>query len=522
MKKITSTNIKLENKRLSRRKVVSLFGLGLLATQFQFGCKNDLKVLSDLEKQNIHYLTLSEVAEHIKSKKITSEELTQLLLNRIKAIDGKLNGYITIMGKEALVQARALDKELAAGKYRGPLHGVPLGIKDLLYTTNAPTTASHKFNANFMATFNATVVDKLYNAGAVILGKLNLTEGAMCNYNNISKIPKNPWGEDLWTGVSSSGSGVATAAGLCYGSIGSDTGGSIRTPSVANGIVGLKPTYGLVSTYGVFPLSISLDHIGPMTRSTLDAAIMLEAIAGYDANDSNSLKQNKLDLTSSIKDGIKGLRIGIDHDFVNKDVDPKLAASIELATKKMEELGATVVQFKMPANRQERNQMWRVITSKEAYEANKKTYPSSKNDYSLGFGEFLEFGMNVTDVQYNNAIVFQQNFKAEFRKLLSEVDAFVSPAGGVAKGVTDKMWRANASEDVVFKFKNELDLDFGKPANLAGIPTLTMPCGKAEGGMPPPGFQLMGAALTEATLCKIGYAYEQATQWHLQHPEITI
>jgi amidase len=258
MKKITSTNIKLENKRLSRRKVVSLFGLGLLATQFQFACKNDVIALSDLEKQNIHYLTLSEVAELIKSKKITSEELTQLLLNRIKAIDGKLNGYITIMGKEALVQARALDKELAAGKYRGPLHGVPLGIKDLLYTTNAPTTASHKFNANFMATFNATVVDKLYNSGAVILGKLNLTEGAMCNYNNISKIPKNPWGEDLWTGVSSSGSGVATAAGLCYGSIGSDTGGSIRTPSVANGIVGLKPTYGLVSTYGVFPLSISL------------------------------------------------------------------------------------------------------------------------------------------------------------------------------------------------------------------------------------------------------------------------
>ncbi len=249
---------------------------------------------------------------------------------------------------------------------------------------------------------------------------------------------------------------------------------------------------------------------------------MLEAIAGYDVNDSNSLQQKKLDLTSSIKDGIQGLRIGIDHDFVNKGVDPKLAASIELATLKMEELGATVVQFKMPANRQERNQMWRVITSKEAYDANKKTYPSRKDEYSLGFGEFLEFGMNVTDVQYKNAIVFQQNFKAEFRKLLSEVDAFVSPAGGVAKGVTDKMWRANASEDVVFKFKNELDLDFGKPANLAGIPTLTMPCGKAEGGMPPPGFQLMGAALTEATLCKIGYAYEQATQWHLQHPEITI
>jgi amidase len=424
------------------------------------------------------------------------------------------------MGKEALVQARALDKELAAGKYRGPLHGVPIGIKDLLYTTNAPTTASHSFKANFMATYNATVVEKLYSAGAVILGKLNLTEGAMCNYNSTSKIPKNPWGEDLWTGVSSSGSGVATAAGLCFGSIGSDTGGSIRTPSMANGIVGLKPTYGMVSTYGVLPLSIRLDHIGPMTRSTLDAAIMLEAIAGYDVNDPNSITQTKLNLVSSIDKGIRGLRIGIDPDYVKTDVDPKLAAAIELATKKMEELGATIVEVKMPGDRNERGQMWWTIASKEAYEANKNTYPSRKAEYSLGFGDFLEFGMKVKDEEFKKAIEYQQNFKTEFRKLLAEVDAFVAPAGGMAKGVTEKMWRANDSEDVVFQFNAELDLNFGNPANLAGIPTLTMPCGKAEGGMPPPGFQIMSSALTEATLCRIGYAYEQATKWHLQHPNI--
>ena len=520
MKNILDSNGQIDTKKLSRRKVVSLLGLGIIATQFPFACKNGTITLSDLEKQGIHYLTLSEVSELIKSRKISSEELTQLMLNRIDAIDGKLNSYIMIMGKDALVQARALDKELAEGKYRGPLHGVPLGVKDLLYTTNAPTTASHSFYANFIASYNATVVDKLYNAGAVILGKLNLTEGAMCGYNNISKIPINPWGEDLWTGISSSGSGVATAAGLCFGSIGSDTGGSIRTPSVANGIVGLKPTYGLVSTYGVFPLSISLDHIGPMTRSTLDAAIMLEAIAGYDANDPNSLHQDKLDLVTSIDKGIKGLRIGIDHDFVNTDVDLKLAASIELATKKMEELGATIVPFKMLSTREERKENWRIITFKEAYVANKTTYPSKKSEYGLDFGEDLEFGMNVTDVQYKKAKEFQQNFKTEFRKLLLEVDAFVSPAGGMAKGVTDTMWRAKSSENVCTTFKNELDLHFGNPANLAGIPTLTLPCGKAEGGMAPPGFQLMGAALTEAMLCRIGYAYEQATQWHLQHPEI--
>ena len=515
-----NVNRQFGKQKLSRRKAAGLLGLGILATQFPFACTSGTPKLSDLEKQSLHYLTLTEVAALIKSKQISSEELTQLMLDRIAAIDSKLNSYITIMSEDALITARVLDKELAIGKYRGPLHGVPIGVKDLLYTTNAPTTGSHSFNTNFIATYNATVVDKLNNAGAVILGKLNLTEGAMGNYNTSSKIPKNPWGEDLWTGMSSTGSGVATAAGLCFGSIGSDTGGSIRFPSVANGIVGLKPTYGLVSKYGVFALSESLDHIGPMTRSTLDAAVMLEAIAGYDANDPNSLQENKIDISSSIKDGIKGLLIGIDHDYVSADVDPTLVSSIETAVKKLEELGATIVPFKMPDNQKERDDMWWIIVSREAYEANKTTFPSRKNEYGFGFAEFLEFGMNVTEDQYELAKQFHQKFKTEFRKLLSEVDALVAPAAGMAKGVNDNMWRAKSTEDVVANFHEEMDLHFGNPANLAGIPSLTLPCGKAENGFPPPGFQLMAAPLMEATLCRIGYAYEQATGWYLQHPPI--
>jgi len=506
--------------KLSRRKAVGLLCLGVLATQFPLACTSKPSKLSDLEKQSLHYLTLTEVAELIKSKRISSEELTQIMLNRIAALDGKLNSYITVMNEAALAAARSLDKELAEGKYRGPLHGVPIGVKDLLYTTNAPTTASHSFNSNFIATHNATVVDKLLSAGAVILGKLNLTEGAMGGYNSSSKIPKNPWGADLWTGVSSSGSGVATAAGLCFASIGSDTGGSIRFPSVANGIVGLKPTYGLVSKYGVMPLSESLDHIGPMTRSILDAAVMLEAIAGYDANDPNSLQENKINISASIKDGIKGLRIGIDHDYVNTDVDPKLVASIDAAVKKLEELGATIVPFKMPDNRKERDDAWWIICCKEAYEANKNTYPSRKAEYGNCFAEFLEMGFNVTKDQYKQALQFREEFKGEFRKLLSEVDALVAPAGGMAKGVNDTMWQAKMSENVIGIYGDALDLHFGNPADIAGIPSLTLPCGKAEGGLPPPGFQLMGSPLTESILCRIGYSYEQATEWHKQQPDI--
>ena len=168
--------------------------MGIFATQFPLDGNGNTMNFSELDREKLHFYTLSEIAALIKSRKISSLELTQLILNRIEKLDGKLNSYITVMGKDALKQARALDKELAAGKYRGPLHGVPIGIKDLLYTTNAPTTASHAFKANFMAPYNATVVDKLYSAGAVIVGKLNLTEGAMVNYNSTSKIPKNPWG----------------------------------------------------------------------------------------------------------------------------------------------------------------------------------------------------------------------------------------------------------------------------------------------------------------------------------------
>ena len=506
---------------ISRRKAVGLLGFGILAAQFPFACTSGKEKLSDVEKQSLHYLTLAEVAELIKSGRISSEEVTEIILNRIAALDAKLNSYITVMSESALNTARMLDKELAAGKYRGSLHGVPIGIKDLLFTTNAPTSMGHSFLKNFMAPYNATLVDKLQNAGAVIVGKLNQTEGAMGGYSDAFKVPRNPWGEDLWTGVSSSGSGSATAAGLCFGSIGSDTGGSIRFPSVANGIVGLKPTYGLVSKYGAMTLSDSLDHLGPMTRSTLDAAIMLDAMAGYDENDPHSLQtETKMSAVASIKEGMKGMRIGIDHDYAKDGVDPKLSAAIENAVEKMKELGAVIVPFKMPGNQQEMQDAWFQIASKEALDANKETFPSQKSEYGNYFAGFLEIGSSVTPEQYQHALQLKENFKNEFRNSLSQVDAFVAPAGGMCKGVNDNLWRAKFGEDVIAKFNEDLDLQFGGPADLAGIPALTMPCGKAEDGFPPYGFQLMGGALTEATLLRIGYAYEQATEWHTQHPSL--
>lgn len=519
MRNINETNW-FPRQKMPRRKAINLIGLSALSFWIPYSCTSQKSRLSSFELQSLHYKTLSEVAEWIRTKKITSEELTQIMLDRIAAMDNRLHSYITVMGKDALTNAKALDKELAEGKYRGPLHGVPVGVKDLLYTTNAPTTGGHLFKANFTPSYNATVVDRLHNAGAVILGKLNLTEGATGGYNSTMPIPKNPWGEDLWTGLSSSGSGVATAAGLCFGSIGTDTGGSIRFPSFANGIVGLKPTYGLVSRYGVLTFADSLDHVGPLCRSVMDAALMLEAIAGFDPNDPTSLPGKAPNISAGISKEIKGLKIGVDHQYISKGVEPALASAIETAVRKMEELGATIVPFQLPTTEKEHGDAWFTIATREAYEAHKATYPLKKSEYGKYIADFLEIGSHVTEEQYKKARQFQKDFSDKFRTALSSVNAFAAPACGMVKGVTEQLWRANMSEGLIAHFSEQLNFRFADAADLAGIPSLTLPCGKAENGMPPPGFQLMGGALTEATLCRIGYAYEEATGWSKQHPVI--
>ena len=338
----------------TRRVFLSQLTIGGLATLLPVACGTQQSKVAEpvasvaSANDSWHYKTIMEISEQIKSQKISSVALTQHLLDRIETLDGRLHSYITVMKSAALDRAKALDKELESGAYRGPLHGVPIAVKDLCYTKGVATTGGLKRLRNFKPEYDATVVSKLEAAGAIVLGKLNLTEGAMVGYHGDYKIPVNPWGEDLWAGVSSSGSGVATAAGLCFGSLGTDTGGSIRFPSMANGIVGLKPSYGLVSLYGVLPLAESLDHVGPMTRSVADAAIMLQAMAGKDANDPTSLAEPVPDMLKDIDKGVVGLRIGFDREYALNGVDAGLARAIEEAVALLEDLGAEIVEFKVP------------------------------------------------------------------------------------------------------------------------------------------------------------------------------
>src|SRR5271154_6675129 len=273
---------------------------------------------------DLAYESLTTVSDLIRRRRLSSAELTGAILQRITKLNGQYGAYATVLPERALERAKAADAEIARGLWRGPLHGVPIAVKDLCYTTFAPTCAGTTIFKAFTPSFNATVVERLEDGGAVILGKLQMTEGAYTSHHPEVPAPLNPWNTDYWVGSSSTGSGVATSAGLCYGSLGSDTGGSIRFPSATCGLTRIKPTPGRVSRFGVFPLADSLDHVGPMTRSAADAAAILGVIAGADPNDPTALQAPVPNYLAGIGDGVRGLRIGVDRKYTQEGIDPQV------------------------------------------------------------------------------------------------------------------------------------------------------------------------------------------------------
>jgi amidase len=328
----------------------------------------------------LHYSSLADVARLIAARELPSTDLTRRLIDRIAAVDGRLQSYVTLMPDRAIASARRADAEIRAGRYRGPLHGVPIAVKDLCYTRGVRTMAGAKVLADFIPDFDATVVARLEAAGAVILGKLVLCEGAYGPYFPGFQVPVNPWDATRWSGVSSSGSGVATAAGLCFASVGTDTGGSIRYPSAANGCVGLKPTYGRVSRHGVFALAASMDHVGPMTRTVEDAAILFEAMAGPDANDPTALTDPVPPVRTELARGIAGLRVGFDRRYATDNVDADVARAMEEVLAVLTGLGATVVAVTMP-DVSKVGGAWIDVCGVEALAAHARTFPSRASDY---------------------------------------------------------------------------------------------------------------------------------------------
>ena len=467
-----------------------------------------------MDNQALCNLSLHELSDQLRTAKVSSSEATRAILDRIRA-HRDLNAYIAVMEESALRAASQADAEIRADRYRGPLHGVPVAVKDLCWTKGVATTCASKVLRDWIPDSSATVVERLEAAGAVIVGKLNLTEFAVAWYHPELPVPQNPWGAKLWPGASSSGSGVATAAGLCFGSLGSDTGGSIRFPSAANGIVGLKPTWGRVSRYGVFPLGESLDHIGPMTRTVTDAALMLAAIAGHDPKDATSLAAPVEDYAATLEQGVSGLRIGLDEAFITKGASAAVSGAVIDAVRVLERLGARVVKVTVP-DVAPGVAAWTTLCVGDAAAAHEHTYPSRAADYGPGFRSFLALGAEMRAEDYAKAHMVRERFANQFQMLFAQMDLLACPSMGEASIPATAM-----PDDARLLMNGDAEglLRFTAPFDLSRNPTLSLPCGKSPAG-PPPSLQLVGRLLGEGTILRAGRAFERATDWHNQRPPI--
>lgn len=462
---------------------------------------------------DLAYATIEELAPRIASGELSPIDLTQAQLDRIAATDARLQSYATVMADSAIAEARRAQDEINGGRYRGPMHGIPVAVKDLCYTSGVRTMGGTKVLEDFVPDFDSTVVARFRAAGAVILGKLNLTEGAMAGYNRARQVPVNPWADDRWTGVSSSGSGVATAAGLCYASLGSDTGGSIRTPSASCGIVGLKPTWGRVSRYGVLDLAQSLDHVGPMCRSSWDCAATLEVIAGDDPNDPTTLPEPAPTILDGIDGGVAGMRIGFDHRYASDDVIPPIAEAVAASVETLASLGAEIIEVELPDFAPYMAD-WPTLCSVEALHAHLDNYPSRADDYGNWFGAWLELGASISATDYADACIRREELRGLLARSFADIDILACPAQATLPHQVneDMMYDDTPGE---FQWSR---LQYTAPWDMNRAPTLTLPNGWSDDGLPI-ALQLVGPLNSEAMLCRAGYAYEQATDFR-RHPEL--
>jgi amidase len=467
-----------------------------------------------MDAEALCYLSIGEVGARIRNGQLSSSEVTRCILDRIKTHSG-LNAYLTVLDQSAVRAAKAADEEIAAGRWRGPLHGVPVAVKDLCQTKGMLTTCASRVMRDWRPEESATVVERLEAAGAILVGKLNLTEFAVAWYHPEMPTPLNPWGAALWPGASSSGSGVATAAGLCFASIGTDTGGSIRFPSAANGIVGLKPTWGRVSRFGVFPLGETLDHIGPMTRTVADAALVLGAIAGRDPLDETSLAAEVDDYQAALGGGVSGLRVGLDEAYLAAGTAPEVADAIQGALRTLERLGARIAKVTIP-DVTAGLEAWITLCGGDVAAAHADTYPARAPEYGPGFRSFLEMASEVRGQDYAKAQIVRERFSNQFQMLFDQVDVFACPSMAVPSIPATAM--PPDARALLATGPSSL-LYYTGPFNLSRNPTLSMPCGQSSSS-PPPSLQLVARHLAEATLLRAGAAFERATEWHRQRPPL--
>lgn len=483
----------------------------------------------------LHELTIHQARELLGKKKISSEALTKSVLERIDAVNARLNAYITVTADDAMAQARRADEAILRGE-AASLTGIPLAVKDLICTRGTRTTCGSKILENFIPPYDAAVIQKLRRAGAIILGKLNMDEFAMGSSNEHSAFgpTRNPWDPTRIPGGSSGGSATAVAADMCLGALGSDTGGSIRQPASHCGVVGLKPTYGRVSRFGLVAFASSLDQIGPLAKNVTDCALLLNAVAGYDPADSTSVPRPVPDYTGFLSPGLKDLTVGIPEEYRSAEgLDPDVFQAVTAAVEKIKQLGAKVVPVSLPHTAYAVAAYY-VIAPSEA-SSNLARYDGVKYGWrdthtetlmdmychtrAAGFGPEVQrriiigtyaLSAGYYDAYYGKASQVRSLIIEDFKKAFEQCDVIASP---VAPAPAWKI--GELSDDPLSMYLSDI---FTLSANLAGIPGISVPCGFSKDGLPI-GLQLMGPHFAEGTLLKVAYNFEQATDYHTKKPK---
>ena len=466
---------------------------------------------------DICYLSIADAAELVAKKQLSPVEVVDAHLERIGKTDARLNSFITLLETESLAAAKAAAADIQRGRYRGPLHGIPIGLKDLYYTKGIRTTVGSKIMSDFVPDENATVVEKLREAGAIIIGKLQMHEFAI---GSTSENPHygpahNPWDTDRVTGGSSGGSASAVASGQCMGALGTDTGGSVRVPASLCGIVGFKPTFGRVSKYGVFPAAWSLDTVGPMTRTVRDAAIVLNSIAGHDPRDPSSSRRAHEDFTAELGQDVTGVRIGIPKEHFFDLIDEEVEGSVRKGARVLEGLGASVDEVSIPLL-EYADEIGLTISSSEAAEIHADNLRERPEDFDPGVRSRLEMGALTTAAQYLQAQRARAAFNRQVRQTMDHVDVLLTPTTAVtAPKIGQKMVAVGDGEEPRLTLLARLT----RPFNFCGVPAISVPCGFTPAGMPI-SLQLAGRAFEEAAVLKVAHAYEQATDWHQRKPSL--
>ena len=463
------------------------------------------------------YMSAGQLSRLVQAKEVSPVEIVEAHLARIDATEPVLNSFITLLPEEARTAARRAETEIHAGNYRGPLHGIPVGLKDLFNTAGVRTTSGSRIFDNFIPNEDCTVAARFLRAGAVLLGKLNMhpfaygPTGENSDYGHMH----NPWDPELVAGGSSGGSGSAAAAGQCAITMGSDTGGSIRIPAALCGIVGFKPTYGLVSRYGLTPLSWSLDHPGPMTRTVEDAALTMNVIAGHDPRDVASAQVETPDFTTALSGGVRGLRIGVPKEYFEAPLDPEVGQAVRDAIDVLANLGAAVTEVSFPMF-PDSNAISTAILMAEAAACHRDLLSTDGDKMYPPVRLRLEAGLFISAADYLRAQQARSLFDREVRRLLEQVDLLAGPTEPVTapKLLATQVQAGEHAMGTVPALTQ-----YTRAYNITGSPAVSVPCGFSDSGLPI-ALQLAGRPFDDVTVLGAAHAYEQATDWRQRRPPI--